>query len=182
MRSEDRAEVFASHLALLREAWAGRPLAGGDRLYPSSPRLLDRIWQATFSIAGGARAGAAGDGLMLSRTQPRSEAAPKASLADLQRPIIDAYLETRPRHVAGVVPYVLIRSGETGRGLRLMQQAPTTNDALLMSEMFGDRTMSAITAPEFTEFARKSGLAALWDVHGAPDRCRKQPSGDYTCK
>ena len=96
--------------------------------------------------------------------------------------IIDAYLATRPRRVAGVVPYVLIRSGETGRGLRLMQQAPTTNDAMLMSEIFDDRTLSAITAREFPEFARKTGLAALWDAHGPPDRCRKQPSGDYTCK
>jgi ABC-type dipeptide/oligopeptide/nickel transport system ATPase component len=34
--SEQRATVFASHLAQLREAWAGRPLLGGDRLYPVS--------------------------------------------------------------------------------------------------------------------------------------------------
>ena len=96
--------------------------------------------------------------------------------------IIDAHLATRPRRVAGVVPYVLLRTGETSRGLRLMQQAPTTNDAMLMSEMFGDRTLSAITAPEFPEFARKTGLATLWDAHGPPDRCRKQPSGDYACR
>ena len=96
--------------------------------------------------------------------------------------IIDAHLATRPRRVAGVAPYVLVRSGEVRRGLRLMQQAPTSNDAMLMSELFGDRSLSAITAPEFPEFARKTGLAALWDVHGPPDRCRRQPSGDYTCK
>jgi hypothetical protein len=63
-----------------------------------------------------------------------------------------------------------------------MQRAPTSNDAMLMSEMFGDRSLAAITAPEFPEFARQTGLAALWDVHGPPDRCRKQPSGDYACK
>src|SRR4029077_18924582 len=55
-----------------------------------------RIWQATFSAAGGKRAGEAGDGLMLSRTQPRAKEAPNASLADLQRPIIDAYLAALP--------------------------------------------------------------------------------------
>lgn len=104
-QSERRAEVFAEHLALVREAWAGRPLPGGDRLYPSSPQLLARIWQATFSVSGGARAGLAGDGLMLSRTQPRPADIPRASLADLQLPIVEAYLAAlpagRPPRIAG---------------------------------------------------------------------------------
>lgn len=103
LHSDQRAEVFASHLALLRDAWAGRPLPGGDRLYPSSPRLLERIWQASFSVAGGERAGQAGDGLMLSRTQPRTPQAPHASLADLQLPIIEAYLAALP---AGRAPRI----------------------------------------------------------------------------
>ena len=102
--SERRGAVFASHLALVREAWAGRTLPGGDRLYPSSPQLLDRIWQATFSAAGGTRAGLAGDGLMLSRTQPRPEDAPGASLAELQLPIIEAYLAALP---AGRTPRIV---------------------------------------------------------------------------
>ena len=38
---------------------------------PAAPHLLERVWQATFSVEGGARAGANRDGLMLSRTQPR---------------------------------------------------------------------------------------------------------------
>ena len=53
--------------------------------------------EATFSAAGGKRAGEAGDGLMLSRTQPRPKERPKASLAELQHPIIDAYLAALPR-------------------------------------------------------------------------------------
>jgi putative FMN-dependent luciferase-like monooxygenase len=102
--SEQRAAVFASHLALLRDAWAGRPLPGGDRLYPApSASLLGRIWQASFSAAGGARAGAAGDGLMLSRTQPRPADAPRASLAELQLPIVEAYLAALP---AGHIPRI----------------------------------------------------------------------------
>jgi alkanesulfonate monooxygenase SsuD/methylene tetrahydromethanopterin reductase-like flavin-dependent oxidoreductase (luciferase family) len=58
--------------------------------------LCDRIWQATFSVSGGARAGKAGDGLLLSRTQPRSRESPHASLAEIQHPIIDAYLDALP--------------------------------------------------------------------------------------
>jgi putative FMN-dependent luciferase-like monooxygenase len=103
-QSEQRATVFASHLAQLREAWAGRPLLGGDRLYPVSAQLPDRVWQASFSVSGGARAGLAGDGLMLSRTQPRPADAPQATLADIQLPIIEAYLAALP---AGRAPRIV---------------------------------------------------------------------------
>src|SRR5262249_58717410 len=46
--------------------------------------------------SGGARAGKAGDGLLLSRTQPRSKDHPRATLAEIQHPIIDAYLAALP--------------------------------------------------------------------------------------
>ncbi len=94
--SAERADIFARNLDIVRNALAGRPLAGGDRLYPPRPQLCDRIWQATFSVSGGARAGRVGDGLLLSRTQPRSKEAPRASLAEIQHPIIDAYLDALP--------------------------------------------------------------------------------------
>lgn len=95
--------------------------------------------------------------------------------------MIDAYLDSKPAYVAGVVPYVLIRSGNVGMGLKLAQDKPTTNDAMVMSEMF--RKNSEVKgAPEFPEFARRSGLAALWDAKGPPDYCRKNDSGDYVCE
>jgi putative FMN-dependent luciferase-like monooxygenase len=94
--SAARADIFARNLDIVRNALAGRPLAGGDTLYPARPQLCGRIWQATFSVSGGTRAGKAGDGLLLSRTQPRSRDAPRASLADIQHPIIDAYLDALP--------------------------------------------------------------------------------------
>jgi putative FMN-dependent luciferase-like monooxygenase len=95
--SANRAEIFARHLATLRAAWRGETLGGSpNRLYPAAPDLNDRVWQATFSAEGGRRAGLAGDGLMLSRTQPRPAHAPHATLADIQDPIIDAYLAALP--------------------------------------------------------------------------------------
>ena len=94
--SSQRNDIFARNLDIVRTALAGRPLAGGDMLYPSRPQLCERIWQATFSVSGGSRAGKAGDGLLLSRTQPRSRDAPRATLAEIQHPIIDAYLEALP--------------------------------------------------------------------------------------
>jgi putative FMN-dependent luciferase-like monooxygenase len=102
--SAQRNDIFANNLKIVRNALAGRPLVGGDTLYPMRPELCDRIWQATFSVAGGARAGKAGDGLLLSRTQPRSKDAPHATLAEIQHPIIDAYLAALP---AGVEPRIM---------------------------------------------------------------------------
>jgi putative FMN-dependent luciferase-like monooxygenase len=95
--SNDRHSLFDRHLDVLRTALGNRPLLGGDRLYPANPSLADRIWQATFTVAGSRRAGLAGDGLMLSRTQPRAPDALGASLADIQNPMIDAYLEALPK-------------------------------------------------------------------------------------
>jgi putative FMN-dependent luciferase-like monooxygenase len=103
--SAERGDMFARHLATLRAAWRGEALAGGvNHLYPAAPHLNERVWQATFSAEGGRRAGLAGDGLMLSRTQPRPPEAPDATLADIQDPIIDAYLAALP---AGREPRVL---------------------------------------------------------------------------
>jgi len=95
--SAERNTIFARNLDVVRNALAGGALTGGDTLYPSRPQLCNRIWQATFSVSGGARAGKAGDGLLLSRTQPRSREAPRATLAEIQHPIIDAYLAALPR-------------------------------------------------------------------------------------
>jgi TolB-like protein/Flp pilus assembly protein TadD len=94
--------------------------------------------------------------------------------------LINAYLATNPEYIAGVVPYVLMRSGDVGRGLKLAQDK-TSNDSMVLSEMFR-RNSEVKGIPEFPEFARRSGLAALWDTRGAPDNCRKNDKGDYVCE
>jgi putative FMN-dependent luciferase-like monooxygenase len=127
----ERGKVLAAHLQVLRDAWAGRALPGGeDRLYPLNPSLGERVWQATFSMEGARRAGAAGDGLMLSRTQPRPADAPDLSLAEIQNPMIDAYLAAlppsrEPRILASRTVYAADDRGEARRlaeiGLRRHQ-------------------------------------------------------------
>ena len=103
--SAERTALLIEHLQVLRDAWAGRTLPGGkDRMYPTNPSLAERVWQATFTVEGARRAGAAGDGLMLSRTQPRPAGAPDLSLPEIQNPMIDAYLEALP---AGREPRIL---------------------------------------------------------------------------
>lgn len=88
---DDRHKLMADNLTTLRAAWRGETLHGGDHLYPTDPGLADRIWQATFSVEGGRRAGVDGDGVLLSRTQPRPPDRPDMSLYDIQAPILDAY-------------------------------------------------------------------------------------------
>lgn len=146
LESHERGKIYADNLALLRSALKDEPLAGTDNhLYPASPSLSRRIWQATFSVDGGARAGKAGDGLMLSRTQPRAADALDTPLDDIQNPIIDAYLDALP---AGVEPRILASrtgfvtdDGEQARqlavpGLRLqaeqfrLQGYPLAGDSL----------------------------------------------------
>ncbi|MEU7896346.1 putative FMN-dependent luciferase-like monooxygenase [Nonomuraea sp. NPDC049152] len=95
--SAARSAIYAEHLAVLVNAWSGGDLGGGNHLYPAAPRLLGAIWEATFSVGGGARAGRAGNGLMLSRTQPRAEG---VTLAEVQQPIVDAYYENLPSGTA----------------------------------------------------------------------------------
>jgi len=97
---KDKAAIYEQYLQTFRTALSGSPLAGDAKLYPAAPQLLERFWQATFSAAGGIRAGKAGDGLMLSRTQPRPADNLAATLPDLQHPIIDGYLENLPREIA----------------------------------------------------------------------------------
>ena len=102
--SGDRGAITAAHLAVLRDAWAGRVLPGGDVLYPANPGLDARVWQASFGVEGARRAGLAGDGLLLSRTQPRPDGQWGMSLADIQMPMLDAYFAALP---AGAAPRVL---------------------------------------------------------------------------
>jgi putative FMN-dependent luciferase-like monooxygenase len=158
--SARRGEIFARNLDIVREALSGGTLVGGDAIYPSRPELCGRIWQATFSVSGGARAGRAGDGLLLSRTQPRSKDAPYASLADIQHPIIDAYLDALP----------------PGREPRIMASrsafvADSGEEALRLADIglrrARDHFVAAGHAPPGNALA---DLIAAFDVHvGAPE-------------
>ncbi len=85
----DRNGLFANNFHRLRDALHGAGLDARHRpMHPSGHRLLDDLWQATFTIEGGGRAARDGCGLLLSRTQPRPA---DSALHEIQRPIVDAY-------------------------------------------------------------------------------------------
>lgn len=96
----DKGPTYDRKLRTLLDGLAGRDVGAGNTLYPDAGDLAHRVWQATFSVPGGHRAGIHGHGLLLSRTQPRSADRLHAPLSALQDPIIDAYLEALPEGVA----------------------------------------------------------------------------------
>jgi putative FMN-dependent luciferase-like monooxygenase len=156
-----RSVVFQRHLDLLLDAWRGLPLGGdGNYLYPAALQLPTRVWHATFSIAGGARAGAAGAGLMLSRTQPRPHGSPNASLADLQEPIIDSYLKALP---SAQDPRIL--------GSRTLFVADSRIEALKLAERGLRRALKRMAAfGQSTPGDSLTEMMVAFDVHvGTPD-------------
>ena len=171
LESDQRHVLFDNNLALLKTAWSGDALPGGDKLYPASPTLVDRVWQATFTVPGARRAGLAGDGLMLSRTQPRSPDAPHASLADIQNPMLDAYLEALPK---GVEPRILAS--------RTIFVADDRKEAMRLAETGLSRMRHRLAATgNFTSGSLVGDLIAAMDVHiGTPDEVIASLQGDST--
>ncbi|WP_413740537.1 putative FMN-dependent luciferase-like monooxygenase [Sodalis sp. RH14] len=162
LQSSERGAAFGANLAILLAAWRGEEIgAGGNRLYPAAPHLAGRVWQATFSVDGGARAGAAGDGLMLSRTQPRPEHTPDMPLDAIQNPIIDAYLDALPD---GVAPRIL--------GSRTAFAADDGDLARRLAEKgLRRQAENARAAGQSPRGDRLDDLIAAFDVHlGTPDR------------
>ena len=171
LESDQRHALFDANLATLKTAWSGGTLAGGDKLYPASPTLVDRIWQATFTVSGARRAGLAGDGLMLSRTQPRSPEAPQASLADIQNPMLDAYLEALPKVVE---PRILAS--------RTIFVADDHDEAMRLAEIGLSRLRHRLAATgNCTSGSLIGDLIRAMDVHiGTPDEVIASLQADST--
>lgn len=171
--ANDRHKLMDHNLELMRTAWSGGALPGGDKLYPSSPTLVDRIWQATFTVAGARRAGLAGDGLMLSRTQPRSPDAPKASLADIQNPMIDAYLEALPK---GRAPRILAS--------RTVFTADDAKEAMRLAEIGLAKMRHRLAATGNLSSGNLVGdIIQAMDVHiGTPEQVIASLQADDTLK
>ena len=160
--SDERTALLVRHHRALIDAWSGRKLPGGGQLYPPNPGLVDRVWQATFNIEGARRAGAAGDGLMLSRTQPRPKGEPGLSLPEIQNPMIDAYLAALP---PGRAPRILASrtvfvADDRGEALRLAETGLARQKA----------RFAAMGRTGFVEGLSVHDQIAATDIHiGTPD-------------
>ncbi|WP_027346834.1 putative FMN-dependent luciferase-like monooxygenase [Hamadaea tsunoensis] len=164
----DRAAVFVRHIEQLVTALRGDVLTtDGGALYPPAPHLLDTLWQATFSAEGAARIGAAGFGLMLSKTQPHTA----ANLADTQRPLVDAYVAALP---AGVRPRVfgsrgLVVVDDEADGRRLAARG--IERSLPMAKALGYQLPAGATPDE---------LLKIFDIHvGTPEQVIAELGTDH---
>jgi putative FMN-dependent luciferase-like monooxygenase len=168
---EDRGEVYGRHLAVVRDAWAGAALPGDRHVYPAAPDLRARNWQATFSVAGGERAGRDGDGLLLSRTQPRPEGKKGAPLQDLQLPIVEAYLAALR---AGAVPRILAS--------RSVFVADSRSEARALAETGLRRIAERFRGSGFRDLGDSlDDLIRGLDVHlGTPEEVAESLSADRT--
>lgn len=170
---QHKTEDYERKLGVLLDALRGHDLGEGNTLYPDAGDLGDRVWQATFSPAGGTRAGIHGHGLLLSRTQPRSADRPFTPLVDLQDPIVDAYLAALP---AGAEPRITAS--------RTVFVADDRAEALRFAEVGLRRAAAAF---------RRSGhpvadgtteqLAAATDTHlGTPEEVAESLAADATLR
>ena len=170
-RAEDKARVYDEKLQTLLAAFGGDDIGAGNTLYPDAGSLADRIWQATFSTYGGTRAGTHGHGLLLSRTQPRPAETPHAGLADIQQPIVDAYLEALP---AGAQPRVTAS--------RTVFVADDRRDALRFAEVGLRRAAEGFRkAGQTISGDTLDELIASLDTHlGTPDEVAASLAADET--
>jgi putative FMN-dependent luciferase-like monooxygenase len=159
---EARPALYAAHKQTLLRALRGEELTtDGGALYPPAPRLADTLWEATFSAGGAERIGAEGNGLMLSRTQPRGEYTGRGSAAD-QVAIVDGYVAALP---STVQPRVMAS--------RSVLVVDTEEDARHWRARGIARSLRILEAMnvEVPDGVAETELAAYLDLHvGTPDQ------------
>ena len=96
--------------------------------------------------------------------------------------MIDDHLKTNPMLPSRIVAYGLMRMHEPARALALAQEQPARNDIGFLWILWSPYGREVRAQPEFPEFVRKIGLAAVWDQYGEPDYCRRRAPGDYVCE
>ncbi|MFE3192286.1 putative FMN-dependent luciferase-like monooxygenase [Nocardia sp. NPDC059240] len=163
----DRQQVYADKLAKVTAALHGASLVDDRGLNPPAPGLRNRLWQATFSAGGAERAGRAGDGLLLSKAQPRDPAAPEATLWEIQQPLVDAYLRALP---AGTTPRI-----GASRGVFV---ADDHDEAVALAEHGAARFLDQLGHNGGPEVAN-SVAEVLRDIYyGTPDEVAAQLAAD----
>ncbi|MFJ4653124.1 putative FMN-dependent luciferase-like monooxygenase [Nocardia sp. NPDC088792] len=167
----DRQQVYADKLARVTDALAGRPLTGERELNPPARQLRNRLWQATFSPGGARRAGLAGDGLLLSKAQPRDPAAPDAPLWEIQQALVDAYLDALP---SGVEPRI-----GASRGVFV---ADSHDEAAALAEQGAVRFLELVRRNGGIDTAETVAEVLRDSVVGTPDEVVEQLSADVALR
>jgi TolB-like protein len=98
------------------------------------------------------------------------------------RAVVERCLAASPERVPVWVLDHFLRFGEPARALELAASGLTDDEASFFMDLWGPLGLPGRCAPEFSEFARRTGLADLWERYGPPDTCRRVGSRDYICE
>jgi len=86
----------------------------------------------------------------------------------------------------GAMPPVFLRTmvlmGDAERFLQSAATHVSRNEAAFVPLFWWPGSHAVRRHAAFPDYVRKTGLAELWDVHGAPDSCRRIAPGDYRCE
>ena len=167
------------------EQFLKRASASGLRL---AGRELGEIEFRRGAIEEAKRTWADGSDPMLSQLSPDARIALADGLfggdaADRARAVaaIDAYLASDPEFVPGMMALWLVQLGEGAQAMELERTRVKVDNSDFMAYLFSPAGKSVRGLPAFPVYIRAKGFPALWDRYGAPDMCRKDPTGDYRC-
>jgi TolB-like protein len=96
--------------------------------------------------------------------------------------VIEQCLATRPAMIPAWVPVYPMRLDEPAKALAATLAGPSDSLASIFNILWSAHGRSARCLPEFGEFARKMGLADLWEKYGPPDRCHRVAPRDFACE
>ena len=96
--------------------------------------------------------------------------------------IVEQCVASQPDPTPFWTTSALLRLDQPSRALAVAQIRLTDNEDFLFQMLWSPYGKAARRLPEFAEFARKTGLAQVWDKYGAPDLCHRIAPLDYACE
>lgn len=72
-------------------------------------------------------------------------------------------------------------AGDAARAQQALERMSRQAVTMWAADIWSPEMAAVRRRPEFTDYLEALGLPALWDAHGAPDRCRKDAGGRYRC-
>ena len=94
---------------------------------------------------------------------------------------LDTYLAAPGKKAEQVVPYFLLRVGNTEQAFSVYEANQVTFDPLIYFVLWGPYGEEARKSDLFKGFAERVGLMAYWQQHGWPDLCEASTAQQLTC-
>ena len=96
--------------------------------------------------------------------------------------LIEGYLASDAALTEQVVPYFLVRTGNTDLAFNVYAQNQVTFDPLIYFVLWGPNGKASRQDPAITGFAREIGLMDYWLQYGWPDQCPGSSAQQLTCR